>query len=79
MTTIKKTKSQSVTCEHFLNSLKELMRGKCTQNFTHSVAAKQWAELGELLNVMIRPTKDWKAWRRVMLINILFYSPTKIK
>lgn len=77
MTTIKKTKSHSVTCEQkkvmvdFLNSHKELMRGKFTQNFTHSVAAKQWAELRELLNMMIGPTKDWKAWRRVRLINIL--------
>lgn len=74
MATFKRSKSQSVTNEQkqaiieYLSSHPELSRGKFSNSFTHSSASKQWIELGETLNTMIGPSKEWKAWRRVMLI-----------
>lgn len=57
--TLKKLKSQSVTGKQnqvmvdYLRSYQELMRGKFTSTFTHAIAAKQWAEFGEILNSVI--------------------------
>ncbi|KAF0750606.1 Uncharacterized protein FWK35_00023634, partial [Aphis craccivora] len=70
MATTKRPKSQSVTNEQkqamvdYLSSHPELSRGIFTNNFTHSTAFKQWMELGETLNTMIGPSKEWKAGRR---------------
>jgi len=73
MATFKRSKSQSVTNEQkqaiidYLSSHPELSRGKFSNSCTHLTASKQWIELGETLDTMIGPSKEWKPWRRVML------------
>lgn len=59
------TDDQKAAMIDFLRSHDDLLKGKQSQTFTQAVAKQQWEELTEVLNSILGPIKDWKAWRKV--------------
>jgi len=73
MSTEKKIKGKSVTLAQkeclvdFMETNKELTKGKFSTNFTHKNAQHLWQKITLELNSMIGATKTTEKWRKVTI------------
>lgn len=73
MTTEKKIKGKSVTLAQkeclvdFMETHRELTKGKFSTNFTHKTAQNLWQKITLDLNSMIGATKTTEKWRKVII------------
>ena len=54
----------------FISARREMYTGKLNQSYTRQNMIANWVELTNILNsVPEGPSKDWKQWRKVKIIN----------
>lgn len=62
------SENQKKTLINIMEGEHDLRKGKFNPSFTFKDAQKKWVEIADFLNSIPGAEKDWKEWRRVIII-----------